>query len=113
MPPTGSKPGSWTGTLYDSGRTNCSAEVAHASAQGTCPVSVCTAQFGIRLLDGKLYKFDDGSNPKVADALRLSKKGSKTLYDYWRTGKTATPVTAHVTGTLTSDTLNLDTIKVD
>jgi hypothetical protein len=99
--------------LFDAGRTNCSSETAQATAKGTCPVTVCTAQFGIRLPDGKLYKFDDADNQKAADALRHSKKAGKAVYDYWRTGKTSTAVTARVTGTLTSDTLNLDTIKVD
>lgn len=112
-PPEGSVPHAWSGTLFDNGRTNCSAEVEHASPAGTCPVSVCTTQFGIRLPDGKLYKFDDASNPKAADALRQSKAGSRGVYDYWRTGKTGKPVTARVTGTLTSDTLNLETIRID
>jgi hypothetical protein len=110
---TGSESRAWTGTLFDYGRTTCSTEVGHASAPGTCPVTVCTAQFGIRLPDGKLYKFDDGSNPKAADALRQSKRGSKIVHDYWRTGKTSKPITARVTGTLTSDTLNLERIQVD
>lgn len=111
--PTGSEPHAWTGTLYDNGRTNCSTEVGHASAPGTCPVSICTTQFGIKLPDGKLYKFDDGSNPKATDALRQSKRASRTVYDYWKSGKTSKPITARITGTITSDTFNLETIKID
>jgi hypothetical protein len=110
---TGSETKTWTGTLYDTARTECSTETAHSSAPGTCPVSICTRQFGIRLPDGKLYKFDEGGNSKVADALRKSKKGSKTVVDYWKSGKVAKPVAARATGSLTSDTFNLENITVE
>src|SRR4051794_35494000 len=80
----GSDTRAWSGTLFDTARTDCSTEVAHSAAPGTCPVSMCTQHFGIKLHDGKLYKFDEGSNPKAVDALRQSKKGSRIVYDYWR-----------------------------
>jgi hypothetical protein len=109
----GSETHSWSGTLFDATRTDCGPEVKQSSTPGTCPISICTANFGIKLPDGKLYKFDDGSNPKAAYALRKSKKASKLVFAYWQTGKASSPITARVTGTLTSDTLNLDSIKID
>jgi hypothetical protein len=87
--------------------------VKSSASPGTCPVSICTSNFGIRLPDGKFYKFDEGSNPKALNALRKSRKASKSVFNYWQTGKMANPVTAHVTGTLTGDTLNVDSIKID
>lgn len=109
----GSETRTWTGTLIDTKRTNCGPEVEHASAQGTCPVSMQTTEFGMQLAAGNLVKFDEGGNAKALEALRKSRKGSRTVFNYWKTGKTSSPVTARVTGTLTSDTLNLESIKVD
>jgi hypothetical protein len=109
----GSETHSWTGTLFDTARTECGPEVKQSSSPGTCPVSICTVNFGIKLPDGKFYKFDEGSNPKALYALRKSKKASKLVIGYWQTGKVSGPVTAQVTGSLTSDTLNLDSIKID
>jgi hypothetical protein len=109
----GSETHSWSGTLFDTARTDCGPEVKTSSSPGTCPVSICTANFGIKLPDGKLYKFDEASNPKAAYALRKSKKASKLVIGYWQTGKVASAITAKVTGTLTSDTLNLDSIQID
>ena len=62
---------------------------------------------------GKSLRFDEGGNAKAVDALRKSRKGSKSVFDYWKTGKTSNVVKARVTGTLTSDTLNVETIKID
>jgi len=103
----------WSGSLFDTARTDCGTEVKQSSSPGTCPVSICTVNFGIRLPDGKFYKFDEGSNPKAVYALRKSRKASKLVFGYWQTGKVSSPITARVTGTLTSDTLNLDSIKID
>ena len=109
----GSETHSWSGTLFDTARAECGAEVKGSSSPGTCPVSICTVNFGIKLPDGKFYKFDDGSNPKAIYALRKSRKASKLVFGYWQTGKVSSTITARVTGTLTSDTLNLDSIKID
>ena len=109
----GSERHSWTGTLFDTGRTECGPEVKQSSSPGTCPVSICTVNFGIRLPDGKFYKFDEGSNPKALYALRKSKKASKLVFGYWQTGKVSGTITAQVTGTLTSDTLNVESIKIN
>src|SRR4051794_33555617 len=100
----GSETHTWSGTLYDTARTDCGPEVKKSSSPGTCPVSICTANFGIKLPDGKLYKFDEASNPKAAYALRKSKKASKLVIGYWQTGKVSGAITAKVTGSLTSDT---------
>jgi len=104
---------SWTGNLFDTTKTGCGGETRGSSPLDTCPVSVNTTGFGIRLPDGKLYKFDEGGNAKAAMALQKSKKASKQVFAYWQTGKSAKPVAAQVTGSVTSDTLNLETIRID
>ena len=109
----GSETHTWSDTLFDTARAACGAEVEDSSPTGTCPVSICTVNFGIKLADGKFYKFDDGSNPKAIYALRKSRKASNLVFRYWQTGKVSSTITAQVTGTLTSDTLNLDSIKID
>jgi hypothetical protein len=111
--PTGSGTQSWTGTLFDTTKTGCGGETKGASPTDTCPVSICTASFGIRLPDGKLYKFDEGGNSKAASALRSSRKASKLVFSYWQSGKATKPINAQVTGSVTSDTLNLETIKIE
>ena|SRR5690349_19114781 len=109
----GSETHTWSGTLFDTARTDCGPEVKQSSPPGTCPVSICTVGCGIKLPDGKFYKFDEGGNSKASYALRKSKKASKVVFGYWQTGKVASSITARVTGTLTSDTLNLDSITID
>jgi hypothetical protein len=72
-----------------------------------------TANFALRLADGKYLKFDEGGNTKAMDALRKGRQGSKIVFNYWRSGKASKSIRARVSGTLTSDTLNVDAIKVD
>jgi len=103
----------WNGTLIDATRTDCGPEVGRSVPAGTCPVSMQTKEFGLRLADGKFVKFDEGGNAKALYALRRSRRGAVTVFEYWKTGTTSRPVRAHVTGTLTSDTLNLDSIKIE
>lgn len=111
--PIGGETQSFTGPLFDATRTACG-ELKNSSPGDTCPVSICTLRFGIRLPDGKLYTFDEGGNAKAVDALRKSRKASKLVYSYWQTGKAPqSPVMAQVTGSVTSDTLNLETIRID
>ncbi|MCU1257398.1 MAG: hypothetical protein JWO80_283, partial [Bryobacterales bacterium] len=55
----------------------------------------------------------EGGNSKAADALRTSKKGSRIAIEYWRTGKTSAAVKAQVTGSLTGDTLNVNSIRIE
>jgi hypothetical protein len=109
----GSGTQTFTGTLFDTARSACGGETKGSSPAGTCPVTVCTTSFGIRLPDGKLYKFDEGGNAKASYALQKSKKASKYVFAYWQTGKASHAVTAKVTGSVTSDTLNLETVQVD
>lgn len=103
----------WTGALFDALKTTCSTETQGASPAGTCPVSMATQSFGIRLPDGKLYQFDDGGNAKATAALKKSRKAGKEVFAYWQSGKTAKPIQAKVTGSVTSNTLNLETIQID
>ena len=63
--------------------------------------------------NGKLYNFDESGNPKAMAALQKSRKGSTLVFSYWKTGKATQPIIAHVTGSVTSDVLNLDTIRID
>ena len=109
----GSETGNWSGALADATRTDCGVEVEHAVKPGSCPVSMCTVNFGLMLADGKFVKFDEGGNSKAVAALRKSSKASKIVFNYWRTGKTASAIKARVTGTLTSDTLNVESVKID
>src|SRR5258708_32713534 len=61
---TGSVTQSWTGTLFDSLQTGCGGAAKGSAPTDTCPVSVCTINFSIRLPDGMLYKFDEDGNAK-------------------------------------------------
>jgi hypothetical protein len=109
----GSESRTFSGILVDAVNTNCGIEVERAAAKGTCPASFRTTNFGLALAMGKQLKFDEAGNAKVIQALRSSKKGAKALFDYWRTGKATTTVRARAVGTLTSDTLNLESIRID
>jgi hypothetical protein len=109
----GSENRNWSGTLVDATRMDCGAEVEHAVKPGMCPVSMCTKTFGLMMADGKFAKFDEGGNAKAIDALRKSTKASKIIFNYWRTGKIATAIKARVTGTMTSDVLNVESVKTD
>lgn len=103
----------WSGVLFDTLKTTCSTETQGASPVGTCPVSMATESFGIRLPDGKLYQFDEGGNAKATAALKKSRKAGKQIFSYWQSGKTTKPVEAKVIGTITSNTLNVETIQID
>src|SRR5438477_4177457 len=104
---------SFTGVLTDTQNTSCGIEVAKAVPKGACPASFGATNFGLALEGGKSIKFDEAGNARVIDALRRSKKGAKALFDYWRTGKATTTVRARAVGTLTGDTLNLESIQID
>ena len=109
----GSETHTWNGMLVDATRTNCGPAAERAVISGGCPVSMQTANFALRLGDGKVLKFDEGGNTKAMDALRKSRHGSKTVIDYWKTGKVSKATKARVIGALTGDTLNVETIKVE
>lgn len=109
----GSESRTWNGTLIDSTRTNCGPETKGAAPSGSCPASVQTTDFALVLPDGKVLKLDAGGNPKAADALRKSRKGSKLVVDYWKTGRISQPIRARLTGTETSDTLNVESVRIE
>jgi hypothetical protein len=109
----GSETHTWNGVLIDATRTNCGAVAERAVTPGSCPVSMHTTNFALKLTDGQFVKFDEGGNTKAVYALRKSRHGSKIVFDYWKTGKVSKALRATVTGTLTSDTLNVESIKVD
>lgn len=109
----GSERRTFTGVLVDAHNADCGVEVAKAVPKGGCPASFRSTNFGLILADGKQLKFDEAGNTKVVDALRRSRRGAKALFDYWRTGKANATIKATAVGTLTSDTLNLESIKVD
>jgi hypothetical protein len=112
-PLTGSESHSFAGILIDTLNTNCGVEVEKAVPKGTCPASFRTTSFGLVFQGGNYVKFDEAGNARVVEALRRSKKGAKALFYYWRTGKATTVVRARAVGTLTSDTLNLESIQID
>ena len=72
-----------------------------------------TTNFALKLADGKFVKFDEGGNTKAIDALRKSRQGSKIVFNYWKSGRASRAIKARVTGTLTSDTLNVEAIRFD
>jgi hypothetical protein len=109
----GSQPRLWNGNLLDADKAACSVEVAGAVPKGACPVSVRTTEFALMLPDGRLLKFDEGGNQKAVDALKKSRSGSKAVFDYWKSGKTSKQISARAMGTLTSDVLNVESVRID
>jgi hypothetical protein len=79
----------------------------------TCPVSVTTTSFGLILPEGKYVKFDEGGDPKAIDALKKSRRGSTAAFNYWRSGKPGPDIRATVSGSLTADTLNVESIRIE
>lgn len=109
----GSGSRTFAGVLVDFENSNCGTEVAKAVGRGRCPASFRTTNFGLEMAAGKLVKFDESGNAKVIDALKRSKKSGKALFEYWRTGKATVILRATAVGALTSDTLNLESIRID
>jgi hypothetical protein len=109
----GSQPRLWNGNLLDANKAACSVEVAGAVQKGACPVSVQTTEFALVLPDGRLLKLDAGGNQKAVDALKKSRNGSRAVFDYWKSGKISKQIRASAMGTLTSDVLNVETIRID
>ena len=109
----GSQPRVWSGNLVDASNTECSVEVAGAAQKGACPVGFQTTAFALMLPDGRTVKLDEGGNEKAMEALKKSRNGGKVLFDYWKSGKVSKQIRARATGALTSDVLNVETIRVD
>jgi hypothetical protein len=108
-----SQPRLWNGNLVDADKTACSVEVTGAVQKGTCPVSMQTTEFALVLPDGRSLKLDAGGNQKAVEALKKSRSGSKAVFDYWKSGKISRQIRARVMGTLTSEVLNVETIRID
>ena len=109
----GSQPRLWNGNLADADKTACSVEVAGAVQKGACPVSVQTTEFALVLSDGRLLKLDEGGNQKAMEALKKSRDGSKAVFGYWKSGKISKQIRARAMGSLTSDVLNVESIRID
>ncbi len=107
----GSQPRQWTGRLVDADTRNCN-PVLLGNAK-SCPVSVVTTTFGLLLQDGRYMKFDEGGNAKAIDALKKSRKASRAAFDFWRTGKAGPNARATVAASLTGDTLNVDSVRIE
>jgi hypothetical protein len=103
----GSETRNWSGTLVDATRMDCGAEVEHAVIPGMCPVSMCTKTFGLMLADGKFVKFDEGGNTSCRCARRARRPQITGELEK------ASAIKARVTGTLTSDILNVESVKTD
>jgi hypothetical protein len=108
-----SQPRLWNGNLVDADKAACSVEVTGAAQKGTCPVNMQTSEFALILPDGRSLKLDAGGNQKAVEALKKSRSGSKAVFDYWKSGKTSRQIRARVMGTLTSEVLNVETIRID
>ena len=109
----GSQPRLWNGNLLDASKTACSVEVTRAAQQGTCPVSMQTTKFALALTDGRSLKLDEGGNQKAVEALKRSRNGSKAVFDYWKSGKISKQIRARIMGILTSEVLNVESIRID
>jgi hypothetical protein len=89
----------WSGTLVDA---TCA---AGKKASSECTPTATTSSFALILADGKTAKLDAAGNSKAADALKNSADRSKNPQE-----KKA--ITAKVTGSLSGDTIQVDTIDI-
>jgi hypothetical protein len=89
----------WSGTLVDA---SCAAE---KKSVAECSPSATTSSFALVLADGKAVKFDATGNAKAADALKNSADRSKNP-----TEKKA--ITAKVTGAMSGDTVQVESIDI-
>jgi hypothetical protein len=92
------------GTLQSSRERTLTGRLVDADCQqqdrSACPVTTDTKNYGLVVANRRFVKFDEGGNGKVRNALK-----SRSQQD------TAKPPRATVTGTLTSDTFNLESIR--
>jgi len=71
---------------------------------------MCTKSFCPMMADGKFVKFDEGGCQSDRCAAQ-EHEGQKIIFNYWRTGNIASAIRARVTGILTSDVLNVESVK--
>ena len=89
----------WSGTLVDA------ACAANKKPSAECTPTSTTTNFALVLADGKTVKLDETGNSKAAEALKNSADRSKDP-----DAKTA--VTAKVSGSLSGDTIKVETVEV-
>ena len=92
----------WTGKLIDA---SCADQQQEQKANA-CDPSSSTAAFAIQVA-GKSYKFDDAGNAKAAQALKARADRSTDP-----TKPASTQVAAKVSGTISGDTIKVDTVEV-
>jgi hypothetical protein len=89
----------WSGTLVDA---TCAVEKKSSSE---CAPTATSSSFGLVLADGKMAKLDAAGNSKAADALKNSADRSKNPQE-----KKA--IMAKVTGSLSGDTIQVESIDI-
>jgi hypothetical protein len=89
----------WSGTLVDA---SCAAD---KKSVAECAPTSTTSAFAIVLADGKAVKLDATGNSKAADALKNSADRSNNP-------DKKTAVRAKVTGSLSGDTIQVESIDV-
>jgi len=89
----------WSGTLVDAACTT------DKKSSAECAPTSATTSFALVLADGKAVKLDASGNSKAADAVKNSADRSKNP-------DSKTAVTAKVTGSLSGDTIKVETIDV-
>ena len=89
----------FSGALVDA---TCAAD---KKASSDCVPTATTSSFALVLADGKAVKLDAAGNSKAADALKNSADRSKNPHE-----KKA--ITAKVTGSLSGDTIQVETIDI-
>lgn len=83
----------WSGALVDA---DCK---GGASEDKKCDISPTTKSFGLQTADGKFYKFDDAGNAKVRAALSAN-------------NKTSGMVSATLRGSMSGDTIKVDSVEL-
>ncbi|MDQ6699347.1 MAG: hypothetical protein M3Z36_04080 [Acidobacteriota bacterium] len=81
---------------------------AECHSNPKCRVGSSTKTFGLMLPDNTFLKFDEGGNAKVLEALKKDPKGRKLLNAKPGAAKR---MKVSVSGTRTSDTYNLESIR--
>lgn len=91
---------SHTGMHGESGMARVDAKAVSQS----CPVSSSSTTFALVTNDGRMYRFSDEGDAKVASELKTNSKWSKAVNDNKK-------ISAQVRGSLEGDTLQIESIK--
>lgn len=97
----------WSGKLVDA---NCATQAksgasSQSSAESSCTPTASTTAFAIKT-GSKVLKLDDAGNTKAADALKTRENGAN------RSKSENAEMTATVKGTLSGDTIQVQSIDV-